>query len=210
MLGVTGIFTALVALAAGDPLPQGIPEPDAIVFGQVCLDGGSATDQDDVTIIARADVGGQLREVGRYKMGESPGASDCEGDADCYVLRIRLESVPPGTTASGNAVVISPGDPPPVQLYIVQGQKPEIPAAEVEISGRAMIRALHLRSAAPTADLNGDGQRNLVDHQVFLASLQGPAVKTVPACNPADLNSDGHVDMRDVALMQIGLTPSAP
>ena len=69
----------LVAIVMGAACPAavsvGIPEPDVILYGHVCVNGSPASAEDDVTLIAKATVGGQVREVGRYKMGDNPAAS---------------------------------------------------------------------------------------------------------------------------------------
>lgn len=194
------LFGAVVMVNAA-PSVAGIPEPDAVLFGHVCLGNGSATDQSNLTVIAKADVGGTVTEVGRYQMGDLASANDCDGDTDCYVLRVRLESVPTDTTAGGNAVVIAKGTVPQIQVFVIDGENPEVMVAEVGVT-RGMIQNLNLRTSPPTADLNGDGQNNLLDHQVFVASLQGPAVTASPPCNPADQNGDGYVDLRDAAILQ--------
>ena len=85
---------------------------------------------------------------------------------------------------------------------MIDGENPEVMVAKVGVA-RGMIQSLNLRISPPTADLNGDGQNNLLDHQVFIASFQGPTVTTSPPCNPADQNGDGYVDLRDAAMMQL-------
>lgn len=192
--------TAVVSIA-------GIPEPDTIIYGQACISGSSATDQDDVTIIARANVNGEIREVGRYKMGDHPGASNCDGDNDCYVLRIRMESVLAGTTPSDQSVILIPNNTSSVQLFVRQGSQTEELSGEIEITGRAMTIKLNIRNGTVTVDLNSDGQKNLLDYKLFKTFFLGPDVPSAAVCNPADINGDGFVDMRDAALMQLQLTP---
>jgi len=186
----------------------GIPEPDYILHGQVCIGGAPASAGDDVTVIAKAIVQSQLREVGRYKMGDSDAATDCNGDADCYILRIRLESVPVGESPSGTAAILNRATPSSAYVFLMQGTGPEQFVAEIRIADSAVIRRLDLRDAAATADLNGDGRKDLLDHKVLVASLQGPGVSAPGTCNAADLNGDGHVDLRDFALFQAAFTGS--
>lgn len=202
MLSVLLVASAMTLIASA-----GIPEPDTVIYGQACIGGTSATDQDDVTIIARADVNGEIREVGRYKMGDHPGASNCDGDNDCYVLRIRMETVLVGTTSSDQAVILIPNNTSSVQLFVKQGNQAEELSSEIEITGRAMTVKLNIRNGTATVDINSDGQKNLLDFKLFNTSFLGPDVPTSIVCNPADINGDGFVDMRDAALIQLELTP---
>jgi len=192
----------------GATAAAGIPEPDCILHGQVCIAGIPASSEDDVTIIAKATVQSQVREVGRYKMGDNDAATDCHGDVDCYVLRIRLESVPAGETPSGTAVLLNRSNPATVQVFLKQGDGPEVQVTELRVGDSGIIRRLDLRDAPATSDFNGDGHKDLADYKVFRASLLGPDVALSGACNPTDLNGDGHVDLRDSALLQSAFTGS--
>lgn len=52
-------------------------------------------------------------------------------------------------------------------------------------------------------DLEGDGDVDPADYSLFHDCITGPAVpQTDPECRYADLNCDGHVDLRDFALFQ--------
>ena len=102
-----------------------IPEPDLILYGHVCLAGGPATDADDVSVIARATIAKAPHDVGTYRMGAQPSASDCRGDSDCYVLRVRVETVPDGASPSETAAVLTPNAPAKVELFIKEGNTPE-------------------------------------------------------------------------------------
>ncbi len=193
---------AVAILGAGTAETGTIPEPDVILYGQVCLATGPATDQSDVSVIARSLVDGQVREIGRYKMGETPSASDCQGSADCYVLRMRVETVPTGATSSGTAVVLDPATPNTVDVFVKQGAAAEELAVQVTVSDRGVIQRANLRADPLSADIDGDGQKNLVDYALLKASLAGPATMTTQICDRADINRDGRVDLRDYALLQ--------
>ncbi len=198
----------LTAFACSVAVAAGIPEPDVILYGHICIGDNPASAQDDVTVIAKATVDSQVREVGRYKMGDNTAASDCHGEDDCFVLRIRLESVPVGETASENAVVLDRANPSTVQVFLVQGQEPEQQVMELTIAQAGVIRRLNLRDTPATADFNSDGRKDLADFSILRASFQGPSVLSVASCNPADLNGDGHVDLRDFAILQAAFTGS--
>jgi hypothetical protein len=189
------------AALAGDT----IPEPDLILHGQVCLGSGPATDTDDVSIIARTMVSGQTRDVGMYSMGEQPSAADCLGQTDCYVLRVRLETVPSGAQPSGEAALLTPADPATIQLYIQEGTSPESAAGELPVTDRGMIRRVDLHTTPISADLNADGQRNLADHAILQSALTGPGTPVTQPCDPKDINRDGRIDMADFAILQVEL-----
>lgn len=193
-----GLMLLTGAAAAADT----IPEPDLILFGQVCLAAGPAADSDNVTVTARALVDGQLRDVGFYRMGDEPAASDCHGQADCYVLRIRVETVPPGASASGTAVVLNHAAPNSVDMYVKQGAGQEVLAATVPVNNRGVIRRMNLRGAPVSADVDNSGQVNLADHTLLRAAWTGPAADTTQPCDRADINRDGHADLRDYAALQ--------
>lgn len=203
----------LVAIMMGAACPAavsvGIPEPDVILYGHVCVSGSPASAEDDVTLIAKATVGGQIREVGRYKMGDNPAATDCNGSDDCYVLKIRLETVPNGEAPSRHAVVLDRANPTTVQIFLRQGQGPEQPATDVQIATAGTIQRLDLYDAVATADFNNDGRKDLADYLIFRASFLGPAVASASRCDPVDLNGDGYVDLRDLRILQAAFTGPA-
>jgi hypothetical protein len=128
----------------------GIPEPDAILYGTITIDGQVQTAEDDVTVIARVDVdrpplgnfpgeedtAGQ--EVGRYHMGDSATAGDL------YVLRIRLESLVDGSVQSENAAVVGQT----AQIFLRQGTAPEEHALDFLISDRGIAEEHNLGSGA--------------------------------------------------------------
>jgi len=93
-----------------------------------------------------------------------------------------------------------------VVVYLVQGEAPEQFITSFRAADSGTIQRLDLRDVPATADLNGDGSRNLSDYQIFRAAFQGPAVAAPGACNNADLNGDGHVDLRDFSIFQASFT----
>ena len=198
--------TLLATVGLTAAASAGIPEPDYILHGQVCIGGVPASATDDVTVMAKATVESELREVGRYKMGDSDAATDCNGDTDCYILRIRLESVPPGESPSGDAVVLDRSNPSPVQVYLKLGAGAEQLIHQLQVADSGVIQRLDLRDVPTSADLNGDGDTDLLDYQIFRPSFQGPNVAVPGACTAVDLTGDGHVDLRDFAMFQAAFT----
>lgn len=190
---------AVAGVTAGT---ETIPEPDLILYGHVCLTGGPATDADDVSVIARATIAAESRDVGTYRMGAQPSASDCRGDADCYVLRVRVETVPDGASPSGTAAVLTPGTPAMVALFIKEGSAPEAFAGEVFVSDRGVIQQSDLNATPITADINNDQQTDSADFVLFHAALAGPETQNAQPCDPNDINRDGHIDLKDFALLQ--------
>jgi hypothetical protein len=204
---IVAVMSAVTCSAAAR---AGIPEPDIILHGHVCIGGNPASDQDDVTVIAKATVASVVREVGRYKMGDLATASNCHGQDDCYVLRTRLESVPAGESPSGTAAVLDRANPFTVQVFLIQGEGAEQLVASFPAAQAGVIRRLDLRDTPATADLNGDGHTDLADYQAMRPSLLGPGIVPVTSCNPADLNGDGYVDMRDFAILQATFDGAGP
>ncbi len=179
-----------------------IPEPDLILYGQVCLDGGPATDADDVAVIARTTIAKTPIEVGTYRMGQQPSASDCRGDTDCFVLRVRIETVPEGVDPSGTAVVLNLSAPATIDLFVNEGESAEAPAGQLVVSDRGVIRRLNLSTIPATADINGDMRKDIIDYGLLRGAFTGPVVETTQVCDPTDINRDGHVDLRDYAQLQ--------
>ena len=200
------VISMCLLLAASLARGATIPEPDVIMHGHVCLAAGPATDADDVSVIARTTVNSVVRDVGRYRMGQQPSASDCNGQADCFVLRVRLETVPQGQSPSGTAVVLNPATPSSVQLFIKEGALPETPVAQVLATDRGLIQRLNLSAAPITTDLNNDTHRNAADYSLLRDALTGPAAETTQPCDPTDINRDGHVDLLDFSLLQVEFT----
>jgi len=195
-------ITAWIGWTTAAALGATIPEPDVILYGQVCLSGGPATDADDVSVIARTVVNKVVRDVGSYRMGQQPTASDCNGETDCFVLRVRLETVPQGETPSGTAVVLNPSAPATVELFVKQGSSPEALVGQLAASDRGLIRRFNLSAAPISADINNDTHRDLADYGLLRNALTGPAVETTQPCDPTDINRDGHVDLLDFARLQ--------
>ena len=199
-------ISAWIGLSAGAASGATIPEPDVILYGQVCLAGGPATDADDVSVIARTVVGSEVRDVGSYRMGGQPSASDCNGETDCFVLRVRLETVPQGESPSGTAVVLNPSTPSAVELYVKEGSSSEVPVGQFTASDRGLIRRFNLSAAPISADINNDTHRDMADYDLLRNALTGPATETTQPCDPTDINRDGHVDLLDYALLQAEFT----
>jgi len=205
------VITTVVAclIVAGITSASTLPEPDLILYGQVCLADGPASDQDNVSVIARTMVDGQPKVVGQYSMGAEASASDCKGGADCYVLRVRVETVPSGATPSGTAVVLTPQTPNAVDVYVKQGSAQEVLAASAVVDDRGVIRRIDLPGTALSADIDGNGQTSLPDLVLLRAALTGPATESAQPCDRTDINRDGYVDLRDVAVIQAEFTGPA-
>jgi len=223
------MMSCLVATATS--VAAGIPEPDAILYGAVSINGTGVQQQQEVTLIARLGNG---QEVGRFSFNDcnrngvadtcelncdAPGCSGVEGCGtgrdtgpkdglldDCaghlYVLRIRSESVPVGLSPSGVAVVLNPADPPTVRVFVKSDSGPEQLAREVVVSERGKIRNVGLLPA----DLHA--------LQGLVSCLGGPGGVDPPkSCDASqfatfDYDEDGRIDLRDIAFVQraIGVT----
>ncbi len=57
-------------------------------------------------------------------------------------------------------------------------------------------------------DLDGDGSAGSGDVAMLIGCLVGPGIAADPACEPADVDGDGDVDLRDAALYQRAIGPA--
>jgi hypothetical protein len=131
---------ACLLLLGASPARAGLPERPALVHGQAFIDGMEVRATDDVTILAR--VPGLTNPVGRYHMGDLPGAGDD------YLLKLRIESVVEGTQRSDDAAII--GDT--IEIRLQQATGPEKKIAEFPLAGAGVIRPQTLRLDACTDD----------------------------------------------------------
>jgi hypothetical protein len=74
----------------------GIPEPDAILYGYVNIGSVRQRVADNVTVFATLGTATDP-QVGSYTLGAN------EQAGDCYVLRIKLESLADGSPPNDNA-----------------------------------------------------------------------------------------------------------
>lgn len=191
------VLTLFFAAAAH----AGLPLPDVIAYGRVCLNGTSvkATDP-NVWIIAR--VGGPTGGiVGSYLMGTRVAAGDR------YVLRIRLESLADGSAPSADAARIGST----VQIYVRSGAGPEQLGGSLTVAamGTVVLAPLTVGTSCPSlGDVDNDGDVDAADSTLLILAVNGPDKTTPPpgvsaaVFDRADLDNDNDVDMRDVALFQ--------
>lgn len=167
------ISTIVSLMAIALPVSAGIPEPDAVVYGTLTVNGQPAEQQDDYAVLARLGTG---EEIGRYDFSDcnADGVRDvcelscanagCTGVTGCgtardtdpadgllddcpgnlFALKIRCESVPAGLTPSGNAAVLNPTTPPVVQILVKRGDEPEVLALNLPITDRGMTSEVNL------------------------------------------------------------------
>jgi len=167
----------------------GIPEPDVTRYGALTMDGQTIHAADDVSVVAR--VNGIANPVGTYHMGDNPGAGDR------YLLRVRLESLQPGLTRTGNAALV--GDT--VKVLVKRGSEAEALAGEFVITDRGEVLEQNL-SAVTALDVDGDGDSDLGDFGRFQVCFTGPnAGPPAPGCSLADRDHDSDVDAADYALV---------
>lgn len=198
------LFGLLTTIARADT----IPEPDLILYGHVCLAGGPANDASDVTVTAKTTIAKTAIDIGRYEMGDQPGASDCNGSADCFVLRTRVETVPPGAQPSESAAVLDKNVPATVEIYVKEGAGAEQLAASVAVTDRGVIRRMDVSTLPISADVNQDTNTDLADHALVRNALTGPAAPNPVPCDPRDINHDGHVDLKDFSELQRTFEPA--
>ena len=184
---------ALIAAALVSAAQAGIPEPDAVLFGTVTVDGRLVTADDDVMVIAR--VGGVPKPAGTYTMGER------ESAGDNYVLRIRCESLVDGSAQSDDAALIGQT----AVIYVKVGRGAEKRAASFRISERGIAKEGDL-AVTIGDDCNGNGIPDTTDIATgFSRDRDGNAVPDecqqvpdpVEPVEPADSDDDGIPDDMD-------------
>lgn len=128
------MMPVMLAVACVSVVIGGIPEPNAIFYGQITLDGIPVTVATHPTleIIGRVVLPLSEQEVGRYRMGENINAGDR------YVLRAKLESLADGSTQSTTAALIGQT----LRIYLSSDETK--PVAEVVIPERGWIQELSL------------------------------------------------------------------
>lgn len=169
----------------------GIPEPDAILYGQVFKDGVAVRADEDVTVIARR--GGDDNEIARYVMGQDPDVGDR------YVLRIPMESLvadsPPQRT---DTLLIGQT----VYIRIQEAASSESPAGALTIDERGAVIYLDLLGSRIPCDYNGDGQVSLLDHAGLVECMSAQSAAGGQCMLAFDDDGDGLVTLADFAFFQ--------
>ncbi len=115
----------------------GIPEPDAILYGQIYIGKGTVSAGEDVTVRAKVQRESETHVVGEYRMRDliDPAHGENPQAGDNFVLRIRLETAVTGSPVSDNAVEIGQT----AQIYVQQAAGPEQHVADLTLSERGMV-----------------------------------------------------------------------
>ncbi|MFQ5495918.1 MAG: hypothetical protein ACE5EX_11120 [Phycisphaerae bacterium] len=187
-----------VAMACGVlPAHSGIPQPDAVLYGNIRLDGLPVAATDDVTVVARVD--GVAEPVGRYKMGSSSVAGNL------YVLRVRIDAAVAGSPVGANAAQLGQT----VALSVQRGAGAETFIREYRIGRIGALQRLDLDNAVvPGQCATIDQDVALDDHQALIACVQGPGRAPSPGCDCADLDGDTDSDLLDWSRFQLQFTGS--
>ncbi|MBL9169748.1 MAG: hypothetical protein JNN07_18560 [Verrucomicrobiales bacterium] len=184
------IFGLALALTLGSaPTYAGLPEPDAVVYGAIALDGRFVKATDTTVVVdLRATPDGPV--LASYRMGASPRAGDR------YVLRITTESSAPvlqqNTVPLGSTVLLTlrdaSGPRDTTTLSITnRGQFIRFDFGDVDTDGDGMsdrYEQQYFGSAtggSPNADPDGDGRPNRREAQ------QGTNPLRADGRHPADL-----------------------
>jgi len=137
-IGLRLLLASLTCGLATTPTHAGLPEPDALVYGTIALDGQAVTAADTHLVIeARHEANGPV--VATTNMGAEPAAGNF------YVLRIPMESGLP-LTSPLTAVV---GDT--LELCVVEAGT-VVAETFFTISARAQTQRVDLGTPVPDAD----------------------------------------------------------
>lgn len=188
-------FLMVVLLAGTGGLSMralaGIPEPDVVLYGSVCVNGVPRFGADsDVVVTAFVDVSKGEKEpvtqlIGRYGMGDS--------ERDIYVLRIRRESGVDGSEQSANAARAGQTVTVKVQL----GSDTAIVATEFPLDDAGTVRRLLLAVGDPRG-IDSDSDADLRDVALLQRCFTGSGTGGLgPECAAADREPDGDVDLDD-------------
>lgn len=169
----------------------GIPEPPAVLYGEVVLDSQQVHGGDDVTVLARV-VEASL-PIGSYRLGDNAAAGDN------YVLGLRIESPSDGQTQSDDAARVGQT----AILFVRVAEGPERPAGQFDIlaNGVTQNRDLNVETtfgqcAAEDPDIGLD------DLAAFVSCLTGVNGQVRLDCGCADSDNDGDSDLADWAHFQ--------
>ena len=185
----------LIAITFARMASAGIPEPPAVLHGQVFLDGQQVQSADDVTIVARSsDV---ALPIGTYHMGDNAAAGDN------YVLKLRIESLIDGQTQSDNAALVGQT----ADLFVRVADGPERSAGQVDLPAPGLVenRDLIVETAFGTC-ADEDGDIDMDDLAAFVACSTNVNGDVSLECGCADANDDGDSDLEDWADFQNGFT----
>ncbi len=161
------LFVLAASLCVAGAALAGIPEPDAIYFGSVQVDGAPAANGTLISIREGSDGAGELLD--EFTLGGVPSAGDL------YVLRIPLEASEGGALSGGSAQVGDQG------IVFVNG----IAAGLVSIGSRGRVVRMDIAASSTTPpDVDGDGAFDFVDN-----------CGGVPNAGQADSNGNGIGDI---------------
>ncbi len=192
------LLALFMLVAATALLSAGVPQPDAIVYGQILVNGSVVTQSDNVSVIAR--VSGVANPVGQFRMGQSATSNDH------YVLRIRLESAVTGDPINNNAARVGQI----ARIYVKIGNGDEILAHAVPIAEIGQLFNANLQVSVLPANCVADLQVDLNDYNSFKGCMSGPDNPMNKGCDCADVDGDNDIDLRDFSWMQRGFTGTQP
>ena len=189
---ITCATVLVVAAVCVVTATAGIPLPDAVMYGQVFVNGALVESTDNVTIIARVD--GVSEPVGVYKMGQSLLAGDN------YILRLRIQTPVPNSPVAPNAAQVGQS----AKVFVKVGNAPEKLTRTVVITEIGMLVNLRLDTSVLLGNcVSTDTIINRLDHAAFRGCIAGPGHIVGSSCFCADTDGDSDVDLRDFRDIQL-------
>lgn len=169
----------------------GIPEPDVVAYGSLCLNGVPQTSADTAVVIwATVNVGGTDRVIGEYRMGDN----DLAGNL--YVLRIRRESGADGSAQGADAARAGQT----VRVWVQVGNNTPLEAASFTLPEMGTIERRDL-AVGSSLGIDDDSDNDLRDFAKFQRCFTAPGGSVSQECAAADLDGDNDVDPDDFRLL---------
>lgn len=157
------------------------------------LRGGTRFPADPTPVQVQAYPADVVEKIGDFSAGPSSVAANLSipalQPATSYTIDVSvpvMEALASGARGIGFRFQVAPNAPADSNqafMDILDADPTTKPSLSIRLPG----------------DMNGDGDVDLLDFRSVVGCMKGPGTPATPACAPADLDVESHVDLRDVA-----------